>query len=35
MKEMLHPNRWRDGNIPSECPGPYLVVDTIRHVEGR
>ncbi len=31
----LYLGRWRGGNIPSECPGPYLVVDSIRHVEER
>lgn len=31
----LYPDRWRGGNVPRGCPGPYLVVDSIRHVEGR
>ena len=31
----LYPSQWRGGNVPRECPGPYLVVDTIRTVEKR
>lgn len=31
----LYPDRWYRGNVPRGCPGPYLVVHSIRPLETR